>query len=42
MAGKNCYDALVPEGGIRMHLNFEKVYWCTRLYSERDRVINLV
>ncbi|CAD8108795.1 unnamed protein product [Paramecium primaurelia] len=42
LAGKNSYDAIVPEGGIRLFLNFEKVYWCTRLYSERERIIKFI
>lgn len=42
LAGKHCYDAVVPEGGVKLHLNFEEVYWCTRLYSERERIINFI
>ncbi|CAD8207838.1 unnamed protein product [Paramecium octaurelia] len=42
LAGNNSYDAIVPEGGVRLFLNFEKVYWCTRLYSERERIIKYI
>lgn len=42
LAGKDSYEAMVPEGGVKLFLNFEKVYWCTRLYSERERIIKLI
>lgn len=42
MAGRHDYNAVVPEGNVKFHLNFEEVYWCTRLYSERERIIKLI
>lgn len=39
MAGKKLYETSISEGGCLFHLNFESVYWCTGLNSERGRVI---
>ncbi len=42
LAGDKCYEATVSEGGCKFVLDFEKVYWCTRLYTERTRVLDFI
>ena len=39
IAGKHNFETEHLEGGLRFRLDFEKVYWCSRLHSERERVL---
>ena len=41
LAGEKVYEVEVREQGVRFQLDFEKVYWCSRLSTERDRVLKL-
>ncbi|KAM3131879.1 hypothetical protein pb186bvf_016000 [Paramecium bursaria] len=42
LAGENNYEALINEGKVKLQLNFQEVYWNTRLYSERERILKLI
>jgi tRNA (guanine37-N1)-methyltransferase len=39
ISGEGDYETKLHEGKVNMVLNFEKVYWCSKLHSERDRVL---
>ena len=39
MAGEKTYLAKVKEQGVSFEFDFEKVYWCSRLQQERDRLL---
>lgn len=39
LAGPPNYEVEVREQGTRFLLDFEKVYWCSRLSTERDRLL---
>lgn len=39
LAGPANYEVEVREQGVRFLLDFEKVYWCSRLSTERDRLL---
>ncbi len=39
MAGKQDYFVKLKEVGTMFELDFEKVYWCSRLQQERDRLL---
>lgn len=39
LAGDHNYEVEVREQGTRLALDFEKVYWCSRLQPERDRLL---
>jgi len=39
IAGENQLDTELKEGGCTFKLNFEKVYWNSRLQTERDRIL---
>ncbi|KAL4487461.1 hypothetical protein ABPG72_006981 [Tetrahymena utriculariae] len=40
IAGENNLETIHKEGKFVFHLNFEKVYWCSRLQVERDRILS--
>lgn len=42
MSGLLDYEASLKERGVEFRINFEKVYWCSRLQQERDRVLELM
>ncbi|KAL4437863.1 hypothetical protein ABPG74_001034 [Tetrahymena malaccensis] len=42
IAGENNLETIHKEGKFIFHLNFEKVYWCSRLQVERDRVLSFL
>ena len=42
MAGEPNYQVEIREQGVRFQLDFEKVYWCSRLSTERDRLLKLL
>lgn len=39
IAGEACYETVHVEGALNFKLDFEKVYWCSRLHQERMRVL---
>lgn len=39
IAGDKAYETVHIEGGLRFTLDFEKVYWCSRLHYERERIL---
>lgn len=39
IAGEDNYETIQLEGKLKFKLDFEKVYWCSRLHAERDRVL---
>ena len=39
MAGEKNYVVRLKEVGTTFELDFEKVYWCSRLQQERDRLL---
>jgi len=42
MAGEHNYWVKVKEQGVIFELDFEKVYWCSRLQQERDRLLAIM
>lgn len=42
IAGENNLETTHKEGKFIFCLNFEKVYWCSRLQVERDRVLSFL
>lgn len=42
MAGEKSYEVKMKEVGVSFEFDFEKVYWCSRLQNERDRVLELI
>ncbi len=40
MAGVQNYLVRLKEVGTQFELDFEKVYWCSRLQQERDRLLS--
>lgn len=42
MAGEANYEASLKERGVEFKINFEKVYWCSRLQQERDRLLEIM
>ena len=39
MSGEDNFEVSVRECSVIFHLNFQKVYWCSRLESERTRLL---
>jgi len=39
IAGENTFEACQNEDGLPLHLDIAKVYWCSRLAEERNRVV---
>ncbi|KOB59661.1 hypothetical protein PFHG_01420 [Plasmodium falciparum HB3] len=42
LAGENNYVTQLKENNIRVKLNYELIYWNSKLKKERDRIYNLV
>ncbi|SOV76270.1 met-10+ like protein, putative [Plasmodium sp. gorilla clade G3] len=42
LAGENNYVTQLKENNIRVNLNYELIYWNSKLKKERDRIYNLV
>lgn len=42
MAGEHNYLVKMKEVGVSFELDFEKVYWCSRLQKERDRIMEKI
>lgn len=42
MAGELNYYVKLKEQGVQFQLDFQKVYWCSRLQQERDRLLSLM
>ncbi|SOV14060.1 met-10+ like protein, putative [Plasmodium gaboni] len=42
LAGENNYITQLKENNIRVKLNYELIYWNSKLKKERDRIYNLV
>lgn len=42
MAGEKNYLVRLREQGVQFEFDFEKVYWCSRLQQERDRVLSVM
>ena len=42
IAGEENFNVEHKEGNIRFKFDLRKTYWCSRLQSERDRVLNLM
>lgn len=42
MAGERNYTVKLKEQGVNFELDFQKVYWCSRLQQERDRLLKLM
>ena len=42
MAGPQDFVVRMREQGVTFELDFEKVYWCSRLQQERDRLLKMI
>ena len=42
LAGEACYEAEQKEGSCIFYFDIRKVYWCSRLGSERDRLLTKI
>lgn len=42
LAGEENYDVTVKEGNIKLNFDIRKVFWCSKLSSERDRMLNII
>ena len=42
IAGEENYNVEHKEGNIKFKFDLRKTYWCSRLQSERDRILNLI
>lgn len=40
MAGEQNYLTTVKEGDCRFTFDFQTVYWCTRLITERNKILS--
>lgn len=42
MTGVHNYLVKLKEQGVQFEFDFEKVYWCSRLQQERDRLLSVM
>jgi tRNA (guanine37-N1)-methyltransferase len=42
IAGEENYEVIHKEGDVNFHFDIRKVYWCSHLKGERDRLLNLI
>ncbi|KAI5169921.1 tRNA (guanine37-N1)-methyltransferase [Pancytospora epiphaga] len=42
LAGQPILETIHCENGVKIFLNLEKVYWCSRLQSERNRITDMI
>lgn len=42
LAGDENFEIMHKEGNINFHFDIRKVYWCSRLSSERDRLLKVI